>query len=165
MDVDLNSMVTLLLRLPAATPCPQLTVHVRLQIANLMQATKQQMGLVYMAETVEGVKSLWDTYHFSSEIRSTVSGQDMIFLTPKDDISIGEGENRTFHLVLSCQDLLENARLIVPYSSVVQVADYEGSLDGLPLFGPAQLHLDETYKLLLNNFPLFSLGHADAQLR
>ena len=159
MDLNLNSMVTLLLRLPAATPCPPLTVHVRLQIANLMQATKQQMGHVYMAETVEGVKSLWDIYHFSSDIRSTVSGQDMIFLTPRDDISMGEGENRTFHLVLSCQDLLENARLRVPYSSVV------GWLDGLPLFGPAQLHLDETYKVLLNNFPLFSLGHADVQLR
>ena len=160
MDVSLITMITILSPLPN---CPEFDVKFRRQIANFMQATKHHIGHSYMTETIQGVKLLWETYHFSSNVRDNVIGEDMIFLTPKDKISMGEGENRTFHLVLSCRTLLENVKVQVPYTSVMQLpAHFCGDL---PPIGPAQLHIDETYRVLKNNYPVFSFGCADVQLR
>ena len=160
-DVKLQTMLSILsLQLPATSPCPSHTVQFRRQVSNFLQVTRQQMEQTYMAESVEGCQAMCDEYHFSSNFRRNVTREEMIFLTNASDISTGDGADKTFHLVLSCRALLENVRCTVPYPAVCTRPADDGSI-----IGPAQVHLDETHKVLLNRFPLFAVGHANVQQR
>ena len=160
MDVKLYTMLEILANLPATSPCPSQTKAFRQQVANHIQFTKKQLQEAYMVESVEAVQEMCTTYHFTSNVRENVAGAGMIFLTSKGNISMGKGEATTFHLVLSCATLLENALLEVPYSSVGILPAHNDVV-----LGPSQLHLDETYKILVNNYPLLCIGHTDVQLR
>jgi len=157
-DVSLNVMLAALSRLPEG--CPAQTPYFRHQVSNFVQATKKVMEKAFMNETVQGCKLMCNKYYFESTVRQHVPSDAMIFLTKKDEISKGEGKEMNFHLVLSCKALLENVQMTLPYSSVGSLPAHNNVS-----VGPAQAHLDETHKLLVNNYPLCCVGHSDVQLR